>query len=295
MRAAEYSAFEHLRQTLFWRDGDMIVPLAAYFDASGTKAEQQVWAIGGWIAELDQWSRFCGRWREMIKSAPFRPEVKPEKRIFHSAELESQVGIYEGWTKTEKQNFQNEAFTIIEDLQLFPISTAVVKADWDALNIRLPRLKQDHQGNYFVHAFHATMKNVQEWLRDQRVEASVNYVFEAGDLGQPEIERALHRAWEDPEDRTFLHMSGWTMTGKHVLPLQAADIWAYESYKHMINRVIGDRTRNVRYPYQRLYHNVHEKYQTYWDRESLTAMIKTYREFEAAQKKDRDRKSGLTD
>jgi hypothetical protein len=131
------------------------------------------------------------------------------------------------------------------------------------------------------------MKNVQEWLRDRRFEASVNYVFEAGDIGHGEIERALRRAWEDPEDRKFLHMSGWTMTGKHVLPLQAADIWAYESYKHMVNRVIGDRTRKVRYPYERLYRNYHEKYQTYWDRESLTAMIKTYREFEAAQRKTR--------
>jgi hypothetical protein len=99
MNAVEYDAFEHLRRTLFWRNDDMIVSLAAYFDASGTAADQTIWSIGGWIAEVDQWSRFCGRWRQMIEHAPFRPEIEPEKRIFHSADLESRLGIYEGWTK----------------------------------------------------------------------------------------------------------------------------------------------------------------------------------------------------
>ncbi len=255
----------------------MIVQLAVYFDGSGTAPEHPVWAIGGWIAEVDQWTQFCREWHAMIENAPFRDGVK---RMFHAADLESLKGIYSDWTQDQKQTFQDKAYRIIEDFQLTPVASALIKADYEALKIRFAKFEQAHGGNYFVHTFHAVMDNVRKWLDARRYEASVHYVFEAGDIGDVEIKRILQRIYNDPKEREVFRMNGWTMTGKEVLPLQAADIWAYESYKQMTNRIVSGQIRKIRYPYKRLYRSDFEKYQTYWDRENLTELIATYRELE---------------
>lgn len=283
MSLAAYDVFEHLRKSLLWKVDDLIVPLTAHFDASGTEPQHLVWAIGGWIAETDQWIHVNREWARMLKETRFRPDVK--ERIFHAADLESLAGIYSDWTQDEKREFQDRAYQIIQDYQLFPIASAVIKADFEALKIRLVNLKERHGSNYFVHTFHAVMTNVRHWLDAQRYEASVHYVFEAGDVGEPAIQEILRRIFNDPDERKLFRMSGWTFTGKECLPLQTADIWAYESYKQMMNRIVTGPMREVRYPYRRLYRDRFRTYQTYWDRENLAELVEKYREIEEQQEK----------
>jgi hypothetical protein len=80
-------------------------------------------------------------------------------------------------------------------------------------------------------------------------------------------------------------MRGYSIQGKDVLPLQAADIWAYESYKQMVNRIIPEApNRDVRYPYRRLYRNRHSRYQTYWDSENLAELAGHYKRLEQEQR-----------
>ena len=82
-------------------------------------------------------------------------------------------------------------------------------------------------------------------------------------------------------------MRGYSMLKKDTLPLQAADIWAYESYKQMVNRIIPETPgRDVRYPYRRLYRNRHREYQTYWDGENLAELIKIYNQLEKDNQKE---------
>jgi len=271
--------FAHLCDALGLRSTDMVVPLTAYFDASGTQDNHPVWAVGGWIAEVDQWKRFCIAWQQMLDHAPFRAALKPSDRIFHAAELESRQGIYSDWTEEQKRAFQEEAYTIIDDLQLFPISTALIKADYEALKIRFAQFKQGHQGNYYLHSVHDVLKNVKNWLDEQRFEASVQYVLEAGTLGEKQVERLLTEILNGDEERPFYHMRGYAMQRKDTLPLQAADIWAYEAYKHMLNRIIAQPiTRDIRYPFRRLYRFRHIKFQTYWDRDNLGELAHVYRD-----------------
>ena len=91
------------------------------------------------------------------------------------------------------------------------------------------------------------------------------------------IQDALRRIKRDPRERAFHRLRDWSFGGKEILPLQVADLWAYESYKHMLNRIVSGPLRKVRYPYERLYRLRHEKYQTYWDRENLAALLELYK------------------
>ena len=84
----------------------MVAPLTAYLDASGSEIIAPVWAVGGWIGTVDDWTAINEKWQAMLDSAPFRPNVEPDKRMFHASDLETCKGIYAGWTKVEKEGFQ---------------------------------------------------------------------------------------------------------------------------------------------------------------------------------------------
>lgn len=281
MNLADYDVFNHFRKSVFWGPHDLIVPLTAHFDASGTDPRDAVWAVGGWIAPTDQWVEVNRAWALMLKETRFRADIEKKDRIFQASRLESLKGIYSDWTQDEKQEFQNRAYTIIKDYQLFPIASAVIKADYKALRIGFPKLKWGDGSNYFQHTFHDILNSVRKWLDVQRYEASVHYIFEAGDIGQSSIGVTLRQINSDPHRKSLFRMSGWTFSDKTCLPLQVADIWAYESYKQMINRIVNGPLRSVRYPYQKLYRREFERYQTFWDRENLLELIKTYHQVEA--------------
>jgi hypothetical protein len=70
--------------------------MSAYFDASGTKRKQSVWAVGGWIGTAQQWEALEDQWRRMIDAAHWRDSVPRAERIHHAADLESCLGIYKG-------------------------------------------------------------------------------------------------------------------------------------------------------------------------------------------------------
>jgi hypothetical protein len=277
MIAAGWDSFDHLRQALFWEPGDMVIPLTAYFDASGTGPDKPVWAIGGWIADVDQWCRVKRDWRQMIDEAPFSQKVKPKDRIFHATDLESQVGIYSGWSKEQKEAFQNRAYSIIKDYQLFPFSSAIVKTDFEALKLHFDRLPEGHAGNFFIWTFHHVMSRVCKWLEAQNKEVSIHYIFERGQLGDGEIQNSLRRMASDPKERDLYRLRDWTFAGKEILPLQTADVWAYESCKQMENQHLSGALRPVRYPWKRLYRAEFAPYQTYFNRENLLPLLAEYK------------------
>jgi hypothetical protein len=99
---------------------DVIAPLTAYFDVSGTAAQHRVWAVGGWLATVEQWTQFGYAWRAMLDAAPFSED---SKRLFHATDLESCKGIYSDWTETQKQYFQDTAYGAIERYPFMAISS----------------------------------------------------------------------------------------------------------------------------------------------------------------------------
>jgi len=56
-----YDAFEHLRLSIFAKQDDLFVMLAAYFDDSGSSVNEKVAAVAGYLATADQWHQFNQR------------------------------------------------------------------------------------------------------------------------------------------------------------------------------------------------------------------------------------------
>jgi hypothetical protein len=260
------------------KGGDLVAVLdgmGAFFDASGTDTEQPVWAVGGWLGTADDWELLDSQWQKMIDGAPWRESVPHDKRIYHATDLESCVGIYEGWTKDEKQRFQGEAYGIIERLpSLVPVSSSLIKKDWNAAGVKLERTHDAlHPGNYFITTVFDVLRAIRTWADEHNYDGPIHYFFEAGDIGQGNVDGALRTIYNTPKRRARCRMASYTFAHKNMRPLQSADLWAYEAYKEMVNRNLGALLKDRRYPMSRLWNKRFERYNTYFDRERLDDIV----------------------
>jgi uncharacterized protein DUF3800 len=238
-----------------------------YCDASGGDPQQTVFTVGGFIAEVSQWDMFNKEWPRVLASGP-RPE-------YHATDVEDSERLW-GWTKEHKKQFQTYAYLTVNLRANIGISTTIIKKDFDAEGIRWPKIPYGKSANYLYFCVNDIIKQVSEWALERDYHDPINYVFECGDLGQGEVGYAFDELPKDldfPKERREL--IGTVTFGKKRshLPLQAADIWAYENYKQMINQHMplkpGERKRAPRVGYANLMRKWWVKYNTYWSRRAL--------------------------
>jgi hypothetical protein len=75
--------------------------------------------------------------------------------------------------------------------------------------------------------------------------ARIAYTFESGAKGAGQILKVFQQNYKDPVQRATLKLAGLSFSGKDVVPLQAADILAYEMFKHL-PRQLGMEARRPR-------------------------------------------------
>ena len=63
----------------------------AYFDESGTHGDSSNVVMGGYIAEVVQWTEFAREWSRM--------KAEEDVEIFHRVEMEHFRGEFENWSR----------------------------------------------------------------------------------------------------------------------------------------------------------------------------------------------------
>ena len=127
------------------------------------------------------------------------------------------------------------------------------------------------------------------WAEDNHRAEPVRYVFEAGARGRHRVERMFETLYNERKFRDFCRIGSWKFATKpEALQLQAADFLAYEVYKHMDNRVVGDATRPIRRSTFDLFRvGIDKAY--YWDAARLKKWVKNAAPF-LAQSEERERR-----
>jgi len=99
----------------------------------------------------------------------------------------------------------------------------------------------------------------------------VSFVFEGGAEGRGEVEKMFAEAKDDPAWGPLL--GTLEFRGKECLPLQAADIIAYEVWKQMVNQRVSGHIRDVRKSLYSILSDLSFE-DCYFDRENLTELVK---------------------
>lgn len=220
----------------------MIVNLfTAYFDESGTHTESEFVVVAGFISNEPGWDAFSVDWQVVLEACRLE--------YFHMSEFEHHLGPYGSWGDEEGMERLNRFLDIIHKHTFQSVGCVIPKESFDS--ILSPLAKKMCGGAYGLAAL-SCYRKLCDVANDPKVDGAMRYVMESGSRGYSSLSEIWREGVKDP---------GWRKNNpivaiesrnkKEVLPLQAADILAYELYKHA-PRQLGQETRRTRYPLKRL-------------------------------------------
>lgn len=244
-------------------EDDVIRMLKAYFDESGTHQDSKVLAFGGYISTVKKWRSFEKQWQKMLDT-----EQIP---MMHSTDLESRHGAFKNWSIERKVRVQKQAISIIRRNVLQGFSSSVILDDYQTIVAGKPHIKFTSP---YTFAMTATLHLVKKWVKDNNIKIPIHYVFESGAGYAGEITDVMKQTKNIGWD--FYRMksaNSWSFADKiDFIPLQSADILAYEAYKQMLNFKVGETRRDLRKSAESLLRSVpHDDH--FFDEQTLLKLI----------------------
>jgi len=213
-----------------------VLSLTAYFDESGTHEGSEAVALAGWLSTDERWRRFEAEWREALSD--FGVDM------FHMNKFANGAPPFKGWPEKKRQARLARLLTIINRHALGSVGWVINKPLYDKV---VAEKAQSICGSPYGLAAVACFTDVASAMRGMKiVDAWVAYVFEKGTEGQADILKMFNENMRDPARKEHFRLLSLRFEDKRkYLPLQAADILAYELYQHF-PRQLGLSRRSPR-------------------------------------------------
>jgi hypothetical protein len=220
------SALESLAKVIWlaeWKTGRLAM-LSAAFDAGGSKHDQPVLIVAGFVSTVADWMDFDREWKERLS--------KEGLDYFHAQRFAQSSGPFkEGWKGNEGRRQ-----ALLGDLVDIIVSHAHQKFGSLIVNtIHQAELSEENRKAFYLEAYplagRTVVADVVRYAVSFKARAYPEFVFEDGDLDKGKL---MQRMKEDgypppifrPKKDTIDPKSGLLIPG--YTPLQAADLWAYE-------------------------------------------------------------------
>jgi len=209
------------------RDG-ILVMLTAYFDDSGTHDDSNVVIIAGLSGNQHQWQAFENAWRAKLQSPS---PGKPPLSRFHMYECHHAKGEFAGWSRTATEFLAHELGQIIIKNGIWAYGCAVLRKDWDA-NVAgvIRQVLGDAEGFCARQCLQMTLI----WGSSFTGDSSIAFVFDNRPHRVWELEKlyALFKNEGERGNKRPKLTSVSVASSKQLLPLQGADLLAWEFYHH---------------------------------------------------------------
>lgn len=222
------------------RTDGILCMLEAYFDDSGTHEDFDVVLWAGLFGNRYQWEMFNHLWSQKLADpSPGKPAINQ----FHMYDCYNSRGEFLGWKREATDFLAHELTQIILKTMLRGYAIAVSRKDWDRA---FPGLWREAFGD----AEGICLRNIYLQLIEQVKQTGESRIAITFDR-RPHRERE-NRAVFDVFDR-YQKQENTTDPrlvsiafglASELLPLQAADLFAWECYQHA-NDVIHSRSRRL--------------------------------------------------
>lgn len=232
---------------------------AIYCDDSGTDEGNRVASVAGFLGKVARWEAFQKQWGRALKEFGIK--------TMHRADLESFVGEYKGWNGAHRTRFLQRVQPIIREHMTVPIGSAVIKEDFRKI---IPKHIQEQFEGVYGWCAHDCLVAVSHWYSHRGYRKPIQWVFEAGTIGHGQVDAMFRELNSNPKTRGQYYIKGWSFQDKSIIPLQAADVLAYEVFKQVTNQIV-DKGENygVRFSMKNLIHATDDRYLKYWGKQRL--------------------------
>ena len=223
--------------------------IEAYFDDSGTHRGSKVILWAGVFGRPEQWASLNKEWRAKLDDpSPSTPAKAPLKR-FHSSDCFNSTGEFERWTRTETDHLVHELIQIVLKHLVWGLAVVVWRPEFDEI---VPADKRfvtgDAEGFSLRMAYIMTLQWAQQYTKDREI----------GFLSDNRPERAIDAKFvsnvirESPLNKVFSVKDVNFGTSSDVIPLQVADLFAWEAYRGCVLLHETDSTEPARRPLTQL-------------------------------------------
>lgn len=272
----ELNGVQHLAASLFLGSQDLMAMYTLYCDDSGTHAESSVAVASCLISTVDKWDKFLGAWCEASRDEGFH--------VFHRADFEGNYGPFDSliWRDTvKKERTLNRLIDIVLDTAEVGFSVSVFKEDYDEMIPLDIRDKFSLGKNHYTFAFRTIIGWIKKWRNENSIVRPMNYVFDRMSKGKGEIMAQFDVPIRYPEFgmKDFGTSEGcYSFADKaYIVPLQAADLCAWEVYRSM-----NTRSEPFRDSFKRLFRPPEgsQLKSKFHNRDSLAELVRLVRQHE---------------
>jgi len=231
--------------------------LEAYMDESGIHDGAHACVIAGYWGSKKKWRRFEKRWPEILKDAN-----EPSLKEFHSTEFWNSKGkrhgIFADWSDAKADKFVGDLVACIVDTKIFPTSCTLVVEEWNKLNQNERRLltggRYDVDTDKWVRPGAPNKKYFWPFHLAVATPAShcqpgltVHYVFDLNKQFKNHAVDLFALLKTDPTLNIRHRLGTLDMElSETAVGLQAADLFAYQTYQWSKERIKHTRPTNFK-------------------------------------------------
>jgi hypothetical protein len=203
--------------------------LVGYFDESGTHDGSPIVCMAGYVASAEQWTHFTRNWNERFNRDCSAHGIQ----AFHMTDYQAKQKGFENLTNDQWSSLLPSLIMMINVRIEKAFGVAFLISDYE--EVIGPYRTLFARGPWGFCAMLCVVI-VKEWAKRRGLSERIDYVFDQGARYSGQVIAALNGTTEDFHDEFLM---GAVALGDRRLnpPLQAADILAYESYKHNYNKI----------------------------------------------------------
>ena len=223
----------------------LLPALSGYFDDSGTHPNSEIVLMGGLMGNKYQWNYFSERWSEKLQTPSLGRG--PLSR-FHMFDCQNGIGEFAGWGRTATDLLVHELQTIILDAALYGGGVAVDRKSWDKIVTgELQTVLGDAEGFSLRQCYFMA----EMWANDIASQREMQFVFDNRPQRQEENKKVAQvmtilAAYEEEQGKTgFAPVGHFFADSTKTLPLQGADLVAWEMYQHALTMLRGQASLNT--------------------------------------------------
>lgn len=216
-----------------------VLVLSAYFDASHdphkighSKRRSDVFALCGWVADADGWTAFHAAWSAALGHVGLSH--------FSAANFEFGAGEFIGWTEEQKSEALALLLPVIRDYADLGVCASVDETPYKWILVHALKAGQGKSIFRDPYAFcmQVCMENVAQYVGTalQLPEGErIACIFDTPRTAQEErrAKQAYGRLLIDKRWEALFHVVPQFEDSKRFTPLQAADLLAYETFRHV--------------------------------------------------------------
>jgi hypothetical protein len=252
--------------------------LRAYFDDSGTHGGSDIVLVGGIFGYPNQIEYLSDLWAKKLSDPS--PGKLPLRR-FHMANCHASMGEFAGWNRTATDYLVHELGDFILKSAVWGFAAAIERKPYDELITGdLRRICGEAETFCYINCF----RSIRRWAREFTSDRNVVLIFD----DRPPDKKANVQKIYDAYDQAKGHDPGLPefasasfASSLKVIPLQAADMIAWEFYQDSMDTLRG-RKREDGFRRKQLARLVkHGRFRSEMlDRHGITKLVQTETDLE---------------